>query len=613
MFKPNGNENRLDYGKLLMPPEGFKLDAAIGTTYSLDLEALAAVAIPLGISENTDSEIMQNSICVLNALEKVSDKIVVFCEAGQIKMPQKPSSLELLLEKIVVEVALPKKGGKYPAFHPKTWTLSYINDAGEHKYRFIVMSRNLTFDRSWDISLAMDGTEGKEKDKNTEQISHFLEYLRDYVPSKRPEVAKKRNMIREMIRRLQNVIFSLNSKEFNDDFEILPMMGDEGNGYKMSNDALFCDKKYTAASTFHDLVIMSPFLTGSVIESFNHDYRSLKDCNRTLITRRSELSKLKPEQVSNFDIYVLKDEMVDGEDYLSDENMKKMRQDIHAKIFLKRKDSHTDLYLGSMNASHAALHNNVEMMVHLKTWRYLLSGESFLNDIFCGPADGVENPFEKVNIEIVKPEREEDIKSDLERKIKDICRLKKTAVVEAISEGKYRVSIRIEGAERDDDISISPFRSPQKKALNEEMVFENLDILKLSEFYEIIAKDGEEELHRIIMIPTTGIPQERDSAVVNSVVKDKATFVEYVSYVLGDSYLSSFVEEKQIKESGLFRQSRDVMPALYEKMLRVSVEEPERLNDIKYVLDMISDEDIIPEEFRRTYKTFCDTLKLTKG
>ena len=36
----NPNNDRLDYGQVLAPPSNYKLDFAIGTTYSLDLDAL---------------------------------------------------------------------------------------------------------------------------------------------------------------------------------------------------------------------------------------------------------------------------------------------------------------------------------------------------------------------------------------------------------------------------------------------------------------------------------------------------------------------------------------------------------------------------------------------
>ena len=144
MFRPDSNRDRTDYSGILMPPDGYKLDRAVGTTYSLDLEALTAVAICLGLSEETDSKLMQNPIGMLNALQKVSDKIVLFCEAGQIKVPTKATALSILLEKMVVEVALPKDKllGRYPSFHPKTWVLAYVNAEGDKKYRFVVMSRN---------------------------------------------------------------------------------------------------------------------------------------------------------------------------------------------------------------------------------------------------------------------------------------------------------------------------------------------------------------------------------------------------------------------------------------------------------------------------------------
>lgn len=44
-------------------------------------------------------------------------------------------------------------------------------------------------------------------------------------------------------------------------------------------------------------------------------------------------------------------------------------------------------------------------------------------------------------------------------------------------------------------------------------------------------------------------------------------------------------------------------------MLKTSVEGPERIKDIGYVLKMVTDKDIIPDEFRELYETFCNTLK----
>ena len=51
MFRPDSNCDRTDYSSILMPPDGYRLDRAVGATYSLDMETLTAVAICLGLSE----------------------------------------------------------------------------------------------------------------------------------------------------------------------------------------------------------------------------------------------------------------------------------------------------------------------------------------------------------------------------------------------------------------------------------------------------------------------------------------------------------------------------------------------------------------------------------
>lgn len=287
---------------------------------------------------------MQNPIGMLNALQKVSDKIVLFCEAGQIKVPTKPTALSILLEKMVVEVALPKDRqlGRYPAFHPKTWILAYVNAEGDKKYRFVVMSRNLTFDRSWDISFAMDSSKNVRQKKKTQPICDFLDYLVTNVHNTSNNAGKKRNLIRGLCADIKDVSFSLDSKIFGEDFEVLPL-GIGKNAYRMQEDILFCKERGNANSTFNELVVMSTFLSESVIADFNLTDRALSDCKRTLVTRRSELGKLKASDVDNFTIYALKDEIIDGEEEISDELADKKKQDIHAKIYLRRKYSDVDL------------------------------------------------------------------------------------------------------------------------------------------------------------------------------------------------------------------------------------------------------------------------------
>lgn len=602
MFKTD--ENRLNYGSILIPPDGYQLQKAVGTTYSLDLEALTSIAITLGLSEETDSELLNNPISMLHALQKVSDKLVIFCEAGQIKLPSSPSSLCLILEKMVVPVALPKdrRAGIYPSFHPKTWVLHYTNVQGESIYRFVVLSRNLTFDRSWDVGIVLESTKKVRQVKKTKPIMHFLEYLRSQIKNTVQDASKKKGIISGLLQELDKVSFAIGWKEFDDsDFDILPL-GIGVNAYPIEEDSLFHD-------TYNDLVIMSPFVTDKIIERLGEDIRGLTDCSRTLITRKSELSKLKEEQVKNYKIYTLKDVIVDGEDALSDENSEKQKQDIHAKIYLRRKYSDTDLYLGSMNASTSAIYRNVEIMIKLRTKNRYLNGTKFLEEIFGGEAEGKQNPFEESQLVQASDDQEVIEKNLLERMIKDVCRMKGLAVITPNAD-RYDVEVTFQSEINLENLILSPLRSNKACRLSNVMRFENLEMLQLSQFYCLKAVGKNVTIERIIMIHTQGIPEDRESAVINSVIKDKKSFMDYIAFVMGDEYILSVMEKKQVGSSGLLNADTEIIPAIYEKMLKTALEDPERLKEINYLLGKIKDEEIVPEEFRNIYQTFKNALKL---
>ena len=611
MFKTNDTKDRVSYGNLLLPPDGYTLNFAVGTTYSLDLEALTAVCLALGLAEDTDSALLQNPVSMLNALQKVSEKLLIFCEAGQIKMPSTPSALSLLLEKMIVPVALPKARGisHYPAFHPKTWVLQYVNAQGDYHYRFAVLSRNLTFDRSWDVSFAMDSSKTAQTVQKTKPLMRYLDFLRNQIQSDRVQNARsKRSALRKLCDALDSVCFTTDSKEFGDDFEIMPL-GIGTGSYDMNRDPLLCQMPWTADYSFHDLVVFSPFVSGSLIEHWNQPEHSLTDTTRTLITRKSELSKITASQSSRFQIYTLKDDVVDGEEAVSDGDANKQKQDIHAKIYLRKKYSDVDLYLGSMNATYSAVNKNVELMIRLRTKNRHYNGEMFLQDLFCGKADNPHNPFELSEVTAPVPDIQQEAATHLEQVIKAVCRLPMKATVTERG-GKYDVSLEVGGQIPEGNISITPFRRKVPLPFERAMVFPQLDILQVSEFYLLRVTTDDMTVERIIMVPTTGIPEERENAVVNSVVKDKQTFVEYVAFVLGDNYLLSLLEERSLAGAGNWSTGHESLPALYEKMLKTALEEPERIGEIGYLLQMITKEDIVPDEFRELYATFKRTLKL---
>lgn len=607
MFRPESD--RTDYGDMLKPPEDYHLEKAVGTTYSLDLETLIAATISLGLSGEMDSKLLQNPLSKLNALQNVADKVVLFCEAGQIHAPSKQNALAFLLEKMVVEVALPKDRSGYPAFHAKTWILSYANGAGNRKYRFLVLSRNLTFDRSWDVGFAMESDEKIRQKKKTRPILDFLEFLAGIIPDSENSARKK--LVRALGAELADVSFSLGSKEFEENFEILPL-GIGANSYRMTGDALFGSEIGKADSTFDELVVMTPFLSQKIIAGLNGPWRCPSEGKRTLITRRSELEKLKPSDVKNFSVYVLKDEIIDGESVISDEVAEKKMQDIHAKIYLRRKGDDVDLYFGSMNASVSALERNVEMMVRLRTKSRHLNASKFLADIFCGPANGAKNPFELVKVTDAAPKEEADPSDQLEQKIKELCRVRRKALVTEDKEnpGKYRIEIEFEGISDDNGITVALFNSKREQALSRHLEFAGVEKSQLSEFYVIAAKSGEEEIRRVIKIPTTGFPDDRENEIFKSVVKDPQSLAEYIAILLGEDPVRVMLERNGSKKSGSSSRSGKAGFPIYEKMLRAAAYHPEKIREVGKTIEKISDSKIVGDEFRQLYETFCKALKI---
>ena len=176
------------------------------------------------------------------------------------------------------------------------------------------------------------------------------------------------------------------------------------------------------------------------------------------------------------------------------------------------------------------------------------------------------------------------------------------------NDGRYDVHITADIDHKIDGVIIRPLRSNKESELLPEIEFNSLDMLQLSEFYVVAATIDDCTLERVIMIPTSGIPEGRDAEIIKNVIKTRNQFIEYVAFILGDDYVQSFLENK--KAAGGYGEwdQNSAMPAVYEKMLKTSVSDPDKLGEIQYITKAIEEEEIIPPEFREMYNVFCNTL-----
>jgi hypothetical protein len=202
----NPQSDRLDYSKLLTPPFGFETEFAVGTTYSLDLNSLIGVTMALGASDTCDEDSLRNPIRMLNALTLSSKRIAVFCQAGQIFIPQDILPVHGLLDSMVFEIKIKRDKKHHQVFHPKVWIVKFKNGISD-LWRVIILSRNLTFDCSWDVAVCLEGKTEKEEDIKNTPLQDFLEYLMEKCMDTAQQ-GKKKKMLGTMAKEIMYVTFS---------------------------------------------------------------------------------------------------------------------------------------------------------------------------------------------------------------------------------------------------------------------------------------------------------------------------------------------------------------------------------------------------------------------
>lgn len=588
----NPGRNRFSYGKLLTPPGDYKLEFAVGTTYSLDLNALLGVPISLALSEEMEGNFMQNPIALLEGIRRVSDNFILFNEAGQIKVPDKLNFIYSLIENSVNEVALDNK----KSFHPKVWVNKYVNIFGESIFRVIVLSRNLTFDRSWDMVVALEGILTK---KRTLKNDGLQELLRALIPYCKKNDKKKK--IINLIDELYYVQFDPMDEDYID-FNFLPF------GVTKKTKQI-----ETIIGKYNELIVISPFLSKGTIENLRRDSTGRE--KKTLITRKSEIEKLNQNIINDYEVYTLKDEVVLGEEMISETGEDNWRkQDIHAKFYGTSLGVDNTFYIGSNNCSYSAFNGNVEFLLELKYKKRGFRISILLEDLFGSKDNEKENPFERIKVMPKIEDTSENIEDKLEKTIKELCRTDiKGHVYE--EEDKYILELTVSNfIENECTLTIEPLMSNQKRSINDLIVFDKLEINELGEFFKITAQLDNKSVSRVIKIDVANIPANRENEIFKSIIGDKKSFFRYVSFILSDNYLLELIQQLE-QGNGLERQGNsyiDDSVILYENMLRTVAKEPNKIDELEKIMEIIGEGEIVPDEFKKLYDTFKNASKKVK-
>lgn len=576
----------------VMQSNGFAVDYAVCTTYSLDMPTLLSVPFMLGTMTDLTETTMRSPHLILETINRSAGKFAVFCNAGSIAVPQANSKVYALLERSVVQVTLPAKGSGFVNFHPKVWVVKETNpDTDESQIKLVVLSRNLTCSNDLDVVCELIGKIGNKTATKKAQAKHapLIDFLTWLIGKSDDRIIRK-NMraICEDIGYIER--FDLEGSSFVD-YEFFPMGIPGYDGY---NECLEQSMLNHAA----EMLIISPFVDMSVL---NRMISCAPMAKKTLITCHASITK---EMIGMFT-----DGIYAPKEVLTDKVEKDVVVDLHEKVYYVRRTegsySYNHLYLGSTNATKNGFSRNVEFLLHLQFAPYKSSYDKFRGELIN---DSKECMFEKVESIPDDNTLVADVSNELLLR-KAIAALQK-AQISGVDDS-YTITIRCQENKLPDEvISIYPLGCKGKAAtLSNGMVFTGLSLSVLTEFYVLNVGD----LQRVIKLPTDGMPTEdRDKAIFRSYINTKGKFINYLAFMLTDDVEQYILEsqelEKKLSDSTNTAKEQEISISLYEDMIRMAYRDPNCIAEIRSVIEK-ADKSVIPDHFNEMYAQFEAAIK----
>ncbi len=590
----------------LRPPIGFRFDEGIGTTYSLDLLALITAPLAFTLFEQQDEEGQRagvDSLAILESLRRHASQLTIFCHAGRITLPKTFYPQLAFVEDAIVECQ-PQTHG---AFHPKVWVLRWVNDAGEVQYRLLVLSRNLTFARSWDTLLALDGKLSPLRQSAFARNRRLTEFVRT-LPSFARTLVDTR-----ISQRVEKLASELDRTEFElpngmTDLRFWPM----GIGGR-AHDPL--------AETGDQLLIVSPFVSLGRLEELAQGHKEV-----TVVSAVHELARLarKPNGVGRF--YGLKERAIVEVDSEHEEKPESEAEaieqsDLHAKLYVTESGWNAHIWTGSANATEAAFTRNVEFLVELIGPR-----KRFGIDALMEPEKGEVrfiNLLEDVE-KFVATEKSDSAIEALEVKLEKlrelIASVSMQVTVTPATAGAFDLELGCRASESvfvDSDVTARCWPVTVTSSLGVlfdkfvpgKMIakFPSLSFQAITAFFafELTGRaSGEERQVRFVLnLPLVGAPEGRREMVIRSLVRDRSRMLKFLSLLLADEGVTIPDMPGFDSRGGEHgdRSSTFMVNGLFEMLLRNLDRAPERLGYLNSLLKDLREgadgEDLLPEGF----------------
>ena len=216
------------YGEMLVSP-GYDVDFAIGTTYSVNPQALLIIPMALGLLSSNNEAAVQSPICLLEGIRRSANKFVLFCNKSGTHIPSNCQPYLSLMDNCIYEVQSPQKSQFLSNFHPKVWIIKETNreEKNDQQIKVIVMSRNLTLDNNLDMVVSLTGKIGKQT-INNKKHKPLIDFLTSLIPLMGNGTTNNQHIIKDKKKKMKMVIESIRKvKHFEIDTDLFEKDGYE--------------------------------------------------------------------------------------------------------------------------------------------------------------------------------------------------------------------------------------------------------------------------------------------------------------------------------------------------------------------------------------------------
>lgn len=586
--------NRLDYGRLLIPPDGFSLRQAVATCFSVDLDTLLSIPVALYYAQTLEGQLRGKDVQLIRAIQHTSRLLTIYHQEGQVKVPHAAKDIYAYFEDALVPI-LPSNA--FTSFHPKTWVLRYErhDTPDDVIFRLIVLSRNLTFDRCWDVAAYLEGQPGPQPIPKNTPLIDFLSWLHEQRP-----FANSRTFLDEL------ACTRFKQADYFDEFKFHPIgiPGYEANP--------------TATRKSARLLCLSPFLHHEALMALAQNSQE----SPLILSRRVELERVPQAVLHDLQTYCLSDVVVDGERLSSAEegDAGAMEQDLHAKLFLFDQEEVTTWFLGSANATKAAFERNVEFMLELKSSapatrlnkvRKQLLGNEEVGGLFVAfrPAEGGKEDEEE--------KRRRAVLRNLEYAI--LTAEMRGTVSPSANELNYDLTLRLDFRSVVSALPLSVAVRPFVLGVDEQVVqlgkvnvltLMNISETGLSRFLHVAIGDGQLTIREfLVRIDVDGIPTTRLDNIFKSIINSRDKFFTYLRFLLTDE-LSKEDFDAPPPKSGKHSANGvgwELDMPIFEQLLVTASRNPQRLREVDRVITSLREADgdgVIPPEFMSLWEIF---------